>query len=456
MNNGQANHGHGGEHCQDPKNTLNSDDHGVDTHKMLKLLWFSQRQIAWHSRREGRSTCCAILNATIVVEHRPDFTSTCVTSNLTPAGLSSTVFNIYANMHAFLHSFFVFAKFNRWYMHDSQDITVCLLLFYNFKKSILMPCFSWFCFSRSCYSTFSQSSSVKSCFFLQGPVSIDNAEHHSSWNVSLTLWCCLILPGWMLPFLDNCYQDTNFFPLHLWLFVLHNWTLYPDRLISCLHCVAETIIRHGRHPCVDVVPVDRWHPYTVVELETTRVFQLPGFTSLSGIERLFSGFQRALLVPQTWHALSDALPSFCLDENKRRNLHLSSDPYRQYAGGTAPLIRAPCLNLLATPCCKWWDPNQKQLHNHRKQRIKRHLFLERELSSAERIHKQVNTWVFLSCSVVHSFQKYQASPSIIRLIWVISILQSPSGVATFRILLRVVHVQCLMHTGVFTNNCWRS
>lgn len=136
MNNGQANHGHGGEHCQDPKNTLNSDDHGVDTHKMLKLLWFSQRQIAWHSRRERRSTCCAILNATIVIEHRPDFTSTCVTSNLTPAGLSSTVFEIYANMHAFLHLFFVLAKFNRWYTHDSQDITVCLLLFYNKKKDL--------------------------------------------------------------------------------------------------------------------------------------------------------------------------------------------------------------------------------------------------------------------------------------------------------------------------------
>lgn len=77
MNNGQADNGHGGGvYCQGPKNTLNSDDHGVNMHTMLKLLWFSKRQIAWHSRREGRSNCCAILNATIVVEHRPDFTST--------------------------------------------------------------------------------------------------------------------------------------------------------------------------------------------------------------------------------------------------------------------------------------------------------------------------------------------------------------------------------------------
>lgn len=66
----------GGGYCQGPKNTMNSDDHGVNTHKMLKLLWFSQGQIALHSRREGRSACCAILNTTIVVEHRADFTST--------------------------------------------------------------------------------------------------------------------------------------------------------------------------------------------------------------------------------------------------------------------------------------------------------------------------------------------------------------------------------------------
>lgn len=43
MNNGQADHGHGGEYCHSLKNTVNSDDHGGNTHKMLKLLWFFQR-----------------------------------------------------------------------------------------------------------------------------------------------------------------------------------------------------------------------------------------------------------------------------------------------------------------------------------------------------------------------------------------------------------------------------
>lgn len=191
----------------------------------------------------------------------------------------------------------------------------------------LMPCFSLFCFSRLCYSTFSQLSSVKSHFVPQGPVSI-KAERHSSWNVSLTLWCCLILlAGCCLSLTTVTRTRTSFPSIYNCLFCI-----IELRLFSCLHCVEETIIRHGRYPCVDEVPVDRWHPYTVVELETTRVLQLPGSTSLPAIEKLFSGFQRALLVPQTWHALSDALSSFCLDENKRRNLHLSSDPYRQYTG----------------------------------------------------------------------------------------------------------------------------
>lgn len=154
---------------------------------------------------------------------------TCVTSNLgclIPAGLSSTVFEIYTHTYlCFNRTLYLFTFIFRLSVHSiiRAWFTGHHYLFLLKKKALFF--FALF-FQVHVILPFA---SVLAESLAVSFLSIDNVERHSCWNISFTLWCCLILPGWMLPFLDNCYQDTNFFP-----------TIY-----NCLFCIIELCIQTG-------------------------------------------------------------------------------------------------------------------------------------------------------------------------------------------------------------------
>lgn len=184
----------GAEHCQGPTKRGWNDDHGRES-------WhydaFPEDGLPRMAGRKGEVQGCAILDAAIVIE----WGLTRLTSRLWPS--EPSIFALRSSQKSDTHtSALLIFQCNTW-AHQMYPLLSCLcLVFFKWKQGfdslfVQVLFFNLFTIISSTALSLSITRSLLPAEMLPSHL------------------CGLILPGWMLSFLDNCCQDPNLFSSHL-------------------------------------------------------------------------------------------------------------------------------------------------------------------------------------------------------------------------------------------------